>query len=583
MNKTININLANMFFHIDEDAYNSLQRYLNAIKRSFTDSQGRDEIISDIEARVAELFSDRIKNERQVIGMKEVEDVIEIMGQPEDYLVDDEIFEDHPKSGGYRHTSSHRKLYRDYDQKFLGGVCAGFAQYFGIDALWVRIVALIFLFALVGTPILVYIILWFIIPKATTTSEKLAMAGKQANITNIEKKIKEGFDDVQERLADVNFDEVGQKAKNGATSFFDSIGDIIVAILKVFAKLFGVIFIITAGAVLIGIIFAAISISFFDFNMIVGNDWFYYQDLGMIDQIPRWVFGLLLLLIFGIPAFVLFILGIRILVKNSKSIGTPAKIILFIVWIGACITATVMTSNALMHRHIEASVNTRAELPIRANDTLNIKMVGNDYYDVRLYRDFNDYEKVYNQNDDVVLYSSAIRLIVKQSESDNARIKVNKTASGVSHQIAKERARNIGYEYDFEDNTLKLNGYFLFDPNTKHNRQKVEITLYLPKGTILYADKNTRSYHRNDSYLGDILDIGQEKQYLKVIDNDLICLDCPSDIKKLKKEEEEEYEENKVIINSDGININVSDDDDKVNVKIDSDGVKVKSEKKDNN
>ena len=88
MNKTVNINLAGVFFHIDEDAYLKLQRYLEAIRRSFTDSQGRNEIIADIEARIAELFSERVQNEKQVVSVKEVEEVITIMGQPEDYMVD---------------------------------------------------------------------------------------------------------------------------------------------------------------------------------------------------------------------------------------------------------------------------------------------------------------------------------------------------------------------------------------------------------------------------------------------------------------------------------------------------------------
>jgi hypothetical protein len=128
-----------------------------------------------------------------------------------------------------------------------------------------------------------------------------------------------------------------------------------------------------------------------------------------------------------------------------------------------------------------------------------------------------------------------------------------------------------------------LNGYFLFDPSDKHNRQKVEITLYVPEGTILYAHKNTRSYHRNDSHLGDILDVGQEEHYLKVADDDLICLDCANEnIQKLKKEEEDE-DENKLTINSDGVKLNISDDDDKLNLKIDSDGVQIDTKKKEEN
>ena len=89
MNKTININLAGNFFHIDEDAYQKLQRYLEAIKNSLTNSQGQTEILSDIEARIAELFGERVIQKRQVVSLKEVEEIINIMGQPEDYVVDE--------------------------------------------------------------------------------------------------------------------------------------------------------------------------------------------------------------------------------------------------------------------------------------------------------------------------------------------------------------------------------------------------------------------------------------------------------------------------------------------------------------
>ena len=131
MNKTTNINLGGLFFHIDEDAYIKLRNYLEAIKRSFTSSEGSDEIIADIEARIAELFSEKIKNERQVIGVSEVDEVITIMGQPEDYLVDDEIFEDEPKRKSSSSSSSQasstqrkagKKLFRDPDDKYIGGV-----------------------------------------------------------------------------------------------------------------------------------------------------------------------------------------------------------------------------------------------------------------------------------------------------------------------------------------------------------------------------------------------------------------------------------------------------------------------------
>ena len=146
MNKTVNINLAGIFFHIDEDAFLKLKNYLDAIKHSFTDSQGRDEIIQDIEARIAELFAEKRETDKQVIGMREVDAVIEIMGQPEDYKVDDDIFEDeetsHSSYSNTKHTEAktekrNKKLYRDPDNSYISGVSSGLGHYFSIDPVWV--------------------------------------------------------------------------------------------------------------------------------------------------------------------------------------------------------------------------------------------------------------------------------------------------------------------------------------------------------------------------------------------------------------------------------------------------------------
>ncbi|WP_317045341.1 PspC domain-containing protein [Formosa algae] len=191
MNKTVNINLAGTFFHIDEDAYQKLQRYLDAIKRSFTDSQGRSEILADIEARIAELFNERVKHDKQVISSKEVEDVIAIMGQPEDYLVDDEIFEDEPKAKPLFKAS--KKLYRDTSNSYIGGVASGLAHYLGIDSIWVRLIWVLLTFGSAGTFILIYILFWILVPEAVTTAEKLTMTGEPVNISNIEKKLKKGL------------------------------------------------------------------------------------------------------------------------------------------------------------------------------------------------------------------------------------------------------------------------------------------------------------------------------------------------------------------------------------------------------
>ena len=562
-----------MFFHIDEDAYNTLQRYLNAIKRSFTDSQGRDEILADIEARVAELFAERMKSDRQVVGMKEVQEVIEIMGQPEDYLVDDEIFEDEPRTGTSESRGTfdaNRKLYRDYDNKVIAGVCAGLAQYFGIDSLWIRLLAIIIVFAGVGSPILVYIILWFIIPKATTTSEKLAMAGKPANISNIEQKIKEGLDDVQETLNDINFEQVGQKAKRGTSSFFDSIGHIIETFLKVFGKFFGVIFIVVAASILISALMSALGISFFNFQIFGGRSFFSHYDLGILNETAPWILSLLALVAIGIPAVVLFILGMKILVKNSKSIGVTAKTILIVLWISACIGIAYIASSAALHQNEDVTLSSSKELAIVKNDTIRVKMVNNEDFRGALERRYYDYREERDENGNVILLSRSVRLIVRPTSKENARVRISRSASGLTEDAARQRAQGIDYNYVFENNTLKLDGYFLFDKDAKYNNQKVEIVLYLPEGAIINPHKNTRTFHRNYGDTGDILPSNSKPEgyHHQVVNEELECLDCPSS--KKKKSKKQPAEKSDIMINSDKVDINIKNNDTGVNVPRDS-------------
>src|SRR5690606_546088 len=239
MNKTVNINLAGVFFHIDEDAYSKLQHYLEAIKRSFANTPGYDEIIADIEARIAELFSEKIKTERQVIGSREVDEVITVMGQPEDYMVDEEIFED---STSYERpkTRSRKQLYRDCEHAYVGGVSSGLAHYLGIRSIWVRLLWILLTIFSSGAFILIYIALWIFVPEAVTTAEKLAMRGEPVNISNIERRIKEGFDDVSGKVKNVDYEKYGYRARRSAGSAATAIGSIVSVLLKILVKFIGI-------------------------------------------------------------------------------------------------------------------------------------------------------------------------------------------------------------------------------------------------------------------------------------------------------------------------------------------------------
>jgi len=530
MNKTVNINLAGIFFHIDEDAFLKLKSYLDAIKHSFTDSQGRDEIIHDIEARIAELFSEKKKTDRQVISIVEVEQVIEIMGQPEDYKVDDDIFEDeetaytHSSKTDYKETGKSKKMYRDTDHSYIAGVCSGLGHYFNIDVVWVRIIFIILTIMTSGTGIIAYIIFWIVTPEAVTTAEKLEMRGEPINISNIERKVKEGFDSVTGKMKDVDYEKYGKKVNNGATNFFRSLGNAVVTLLKVAMKFAGILIVLFTGIGLIALLFSLLSVGTFGF---IDAPFIDYIELANIG-IPFWAASFLVFLLAGIPLFFLFILGLKILVNNLKSLGTPVKLGLLGVWLLSIFIVSFLGIRQATERAFEGEVVEAKNLPIKNNDTLFIKMKASNYYGSDSYRD-TDLELKYNEEGEKILYSQDIRLIVKSTRDTLGRIEILKKAEGKGYQSARERASAINYETNFSKNTLYLNSYFTTSTKNMLSDQEIEVTIYLPEGTKLFADENTASFHRNSDYYHDILFSGQEGHFLTIANQKTICKTCPAE------------------------------------------------------
>jgi len=561
MNKTVNINLAGIFFHIDEDAYAKLQHYLDAIKRSFTNTQGKDEIIADIEARIAELFNEKKKDDRQVIGIKEVEEVIAIMGQPEDYMVDEEIFEDEPVNTKTT-KSSGKQLFRDTEHSYVGGVSSGLGHYLGIDFIWVRILWILLTVFSSGAFILIYIALWIFVPEAKTTADKLAMRGEEVTISNIEKKIREGFDNVSGKVKDVDYQKYGKQAKSGASSAATAIGDIISFILRVFVKLIGIALIIAAGTVLISLFVGLFTVGTFG---IIDAPWSTYVEMA-VSGAPLWLLWLLGFLLVGIPFFFLFVLGLKILVGKLRSIGTPAKLVLLGLWLLAIIGTVIIGVQQATHRAFDGEQVNTETLPISANDTIYVRMQGNPNFSSSIYRS-TDFKIKYDENDEKVLYSSDIRLIVKSTKDSLAKIEIVKSAEGKDYKEAKERAQNIDYSTNFSGNELLLNSYFTSPTKFKYRDQEVKVTLYLPEGTSLFADNNTGTFHRNTDYWGDILISGDEEKFLKISENSAECEDCP--VEDWETENEDEW-------NEDGdFNARINSGKEEVNIKINSSGVTV--------
>lgn len=584
MNKTININLGGIFFHIDEVAYQKLKGYLDAIRRSLSDDpKGRDEIITDIESRIGELLSARVKDVRQVINEQDIDEVIEVMGKPEDYMVDDEIFSD--ESYGHYSSRKSKKLYRDGSDRFLGGVSSGMAHYLNIDVIWVRLAWLVAAFGF-GFGFIVYPILWILLPEATTTAEKLEMEGAEVNISNIEKKIrdeiseastrvKHGIDEVSEKVKNADYKKYGARAKSGSQDFVDTIGKIFVTIFMIIGKFIGVLLIIVSVATILGLLVGLFTVGSLDF---IHEDWFFHNSIMYNSSgLPVWILSILLFVLVAVPFFFLFALGLRILSNNTKSIGKTAKFSLLGIWIVALLATIFFGTRQFMNSAYDGSVTNTHELIFSVTDTLEVKMVDNKEISSRssLKRHWRP-EIIIDADNREKIYSNNIRFNILASDNETMYAKVRKSSQGKSRKDARENADLIDHGYELTEEELRINGYFLAELNNRFSEQRVYVDLYLPEGQVIYLDNSTRSFLYDVDNVQSIYDNDMVKHYFKMTPEGLSCLDCSSEEINVGHEDDSFQ----MKIDQEGVHIEIQEEGkEKSEVKFDRSGIVVKSSK----
>lgn len=519
MNKTVNINIGGLFFHIDEDAYQKLSRYFDAIKRSLSNSSGKEEIMKDIEMRVAELFTDRQKSDKHVINNNDVDEVVTVMGQPEDYRIDDDAEEAKP----FNYVSSGRKkLYRDEDRAMIGGVCTGLGHYFGIDSVWIRLFFLILFFGF-GTGLIAYLVLWIAMPKAVTTSEKLEMTGAPVTISNIEKKVREEFDNVSDKIKNANYDELGNRVKHGAETVGDKLGGVFTSVFEAFAKAIGVLIIICSSLTLFGVFITSIVAIFSSSlpqNTLINH---FRTPLGL--ETPLWIQGILFLLTFGIPFFFLLILGLKLVVTNYKSIGNIAKYTLLAVWIIAVGILISLGINEFTQISSEAKDVKKEVINIIPTDTLHISFKNNDFYDKGV-NNHTDFRLTQNETNQDVIYSNNVSIKIMKTDEALPYLQIEKLAYGKTADEAKKRAEKIKYSYKIVGNQLILDNYLLSEVASKFRNQNVELFLYLPKGTLFKVDESVQDFDESDNNFFNLHFSSKDYVY-KVIDSQIKCLNCP--------------------------------------------------------
>jgi phage shock protein PspC (stress-responsive transcriptional regulator) len=239
MKKTWNVNLGGVVYPIDEDAYQQLTDYLQDVKK-YLNAPSAEEVLNDIEQRMSELFDQWMQGKRQVITVSDVDRVIAILGRPEQYSNSaDEGDEADPEAEEAQKSTSaetkpnpatYRRLYRDVDNAFLGGVCAGIAAYLNVSIVLVRLLSFILIWVY-GSGFLFYIVAWIIIPAARTTAQRLEMRGEDVTVENIERKVREEADRVKDRVG-------GYVRSSRFNENVRSAGDGFVTVLRTLVKVF---------------------------------------------------------------------------------------------------------------------------------------------------------------------------------------------------------------------------------------------------------------------------------------------------------------------------------------------------------
>lgn len=552
MKKTVQVNLSGQVFTLDEDAFELLSGYLKQIGRLYERSAGKDEILSDIESRIAELFISYQSDQKEVISNGDVEKVIEIMGRPEQFeedaeepMADTNTSSSSSSSGGdYRS----RRLYRDGDRPVIGGVCSGIAYYFGLDPIWIRLAfALSFIFF--GTGFLLYIVLWIVIPEAKTTAEKLNMKGEPINIDSIGKKVESEIESFGERVSEASARYSrgsGKKIQTGIDKFFYFLAEILRGLFTVISKVLGSAFLL-AGLAMIVFIFAAIFGVADVVHWSVDNwsaDLSLYEWGDLVFNAGEWfsIAVIAVLLLVGMPFIGLAYGGALLLFPKARVpfLGASLMGLWFIGIVLAIFTGLGIAQEFSKSETIVDEISL-TDMGVTA-DTLIVE-VGNDPFDISPRRAYHANNDFLMRIDDDEITVGNVEFDVLPSHNDQFYLELRRSAQGKSFSSASENAEDIGYDFETDSTTIVLNPYFQFPQEDLLRAQEVEVTLRVPRGKTIFLSAGTKRIIEDIENVTDMYDPDMVNHYWEMKPEGLTCLDCDVEDDDEEIEDTEEWED----------------------------------------
>ena len=529
MNKTIIININSIVFHIEEDAYEVLRSYMIDIQKHFGQSEDSREILQDIENRISEMFTEKIQaGSKEVLNMEDVNAVIDQMGRVSDFESEDQddysSFRHEPNTNGFKVG---KKLMRDPDDRVFSGVCSGLGHFFGIESKWVRLLFALFVI-IGGSGLLVYVILWIVMPPAITRADKMEMRGEAPNIQNFKR----------------SFDEEMSGVRDTFSRGLDRTGDGVTKLLQIIVKAIGVFFVILVGITLIGLIIGLIFFALAIVNVIpdVMDDSgpFYLMDPS--DVPFALIAGFLSIFI---PLAGLFYLLLRVLFEK-KPMNNYLTTTLFLVWL-ASIGAIIYYSTSVAKEFRESSTIVE-EKPLQRQPVYFLSE--NDVRVIRLKNGVKTGIGIKSENLSSYLKRD-IRIRIERIDSLQAPyVRYEYSAKGSTYKMATDRAAKINYALKQDTAALIFDSAFQLSEGECYRDQEVNVTLFLPVGTKLVINDNLEGklrdisfYDCRDRYNKDLRDV-KDVEFIVTS----LGVKCALPPKKSDEEEGEDSDRNEVVI-----------------------------------
>ncbi len=579
MNKTLTINISGIVFNIEEDAYETLKSYLGKIKAHFRNEEGCEEIVADIEARLAELLKAKMHAGKQVLVMADINDAISVMGQPEDFSENGSEDNKKQESQSSAHQQNYygnkrRRVFRDPDSNILGGVCSGIGNYFDIDPLWIRL-ALVIMFFGFGSGMILYIVLWIIIPEAKTTAEKLEMRGEPVDVNTISKTIKDEAENLKNKARDFGNDvrdRVSNKDNTG--KFVDLLRQVFSTIFNIIGRIIGFFFIFIGIVLFVGLFSVLFGFGKID-NLTTGE---FMNSFAGEDFPMFWTkFGLVLAV--GIPCAMLIYKGMKMLL-NIKYHNRWINIGAGIGWVSGLILCFCIGANFANQFSDDAMLKQQADVRWTSGDTLYLKAYPN-YNKSDSDIDFSVDNGRWHINNEgkATTWWAKPRVRVITSENDSLYVFVIKSADGEIKTEAAKRAKNISYNLVQQDSVIMLDKYFSFPATDKFRNQETEVLIKMPRNKTIYFDLSVKNLLYDVDNTNEIYDEEMVGKYWVMTDNGLTCVNCPKRAKFRHPEIPEmegmnfEDKDAKVKIDENGIEVKSKD----AHVKIDENGINIDS------